>query len=145
MSERSTETVVSLEVAPVIPEPLPCPFCGEAGVSLTVDSDIESVTCDGCSSTGPSLLTARDFDTEEEMYAAVVAAWNVRAYFWAPSVPEYLDSEIVTNTYEAAQRAFNAPFLNSSQAQGLLVELQRRGFILVRSVARIKTGSEARR
>jgi len=65
-------------------EPLPCPHCGEAGTSLTVDSDIESVVCDGCKATGPSLLTARDFDTEEEMYASVVAAWNVRASFWIP-------------------------------------------------------------
>jgi len=58
--------------------PLPCPFCGEAGVSLTVDPDIESVVCDGCTATGPSMLKKKDFATQEEMEEAAIAAWNER-------------------------------------------------------------------
>ena len=64
--------------APVDSEPLPCPFCGEAGVSLQVDSDTESVICDGCTATGPSMLRKRDFDTQEEMERAAIDAWNER-------------------------------------------------------------------
>lgn len=60
-----------------IPEPLPCPFCGEAGVSLTVDSDTESVTCDGCTATGPSMLKV-EHTSEEAMCKAVIDAWNQR-------------------------------------------------------------------
>lgn len=59
-------------------EPLPCPFCGEGGVSLTVDSDIGAVVCDGCTATGPSMLRKSDFATEEEMDAAAIGAWNFR-------------------------------------------------------------------
>jgi len=58
--------------------PTPCPFCGEAGVSLTVDSDIESVMCDGCKATGPSLLSEQGFETQEEMETAAILAWNNR-------------------------------------------------------------------
>src|SRR4029077_5307889 len=58
--------------------PAPCPFCGEAGVSLTVDSDIESVMCDGCKATGPSLLRKQEFETQEEMENAAILAWNNR-------------------------------------------------------------------
>ncbi len=64
--------------APVDSEPLPCPFCGEAGVSLTMDLDTESVVCDGCTATGPSVLKQREFDTREEMERAAVEVWNAR-------------------------------------------------------------------
>lgn len=59
-------------------EPLPCPFCG--GTDCTVDPDIESVVCntDGCLATGPSLLRKLEFETEEQMFDAAIAAWNKR-------------------------------------------------------------------
>ncbi|MGH9966566.1 MAG: Lar family restriction alleviation protein [Pyrinomonadaceae bacterium] len=56
---------------------LPCPFCGEAGVSLSIDSDIEAVVCHGCTASGPSLLKMEHV-SEEAMYEAVERAWNER-------------------------------------------------------------------
>jgi len=58
-----------------VPTPLPCPFCGCENV--VVDPDIESVTCNGCTATGPSMLTT-EHESEDAMAVAVIDAWNTR-------------------------------------------------------------------
>jgi Lar family restriction alleviation protein len=75
--KRGTQSVPEAS-APVNSVPLPCPFCGEDEVNLTVDPDIESVVCGGCKATGPSMLEQNDFADEEEMLAAAIGAWNFR-------------------------------------------------------------------
>jgi Lar family restriction alleviation protein len=57
------------------PEPLPCPFCGSK--DIVVDPDIESVTCNGCTATGPSMLR-NEYDSDDAMMDAAISAWNAR-------------------------------------------------------------------
>lgn len=73
---RSAQSV-SGEGAPVDSEPLPCPFCGEAGVCLTVGDG--RVVCDGCTATGP-IVKAGGHEDEDAIDRAAVDAWNQRGW-----------------------------------------------------------------
>ena len=81
MSEETSAEVTAS------PELLPCPFCGEAGVSLQIDSDIEAVICDGCTATGPSMLSKKEFETDQAMEDAAVESWNARRIVSASITP----------------------------------------------------------
>jgi transcription elongation factor Elf1 len=53
----------------IYPEKISCPFCGMAGVDLTVEHNNEwSVVCLGCGCGGPTMVT----------YADAIVAWNLR-------------------------------------------------------------------
>lgn len=57
-------------------EPLPCPFaCGSENVVF--DFDCESIVCNDCGATGPSMLSL-EFEKEEESMVAATKAWNAR-------------------------------------------------------------------
>jgi Lar family restriction alleviation protein len=55
-------------------KPALCPFCG--GTDVVYDEDIESVLCQTCTATGPSMLKRKEQPEGSEV--AAIEAWNKR-------------------------------------------------------------------
>lgn len=80
--------------------PLPCPFCGHTGV--VVDADTESVVCNGCDCTGPSMLS-KEFDNDEAMFDAAVTAWNERMPIGGNSDAAFAEMEAVADAEDGQE------------------------------------------